>query len=165
LKSTITAQFHPLDNGLPVAIHLWIEGEINTIQSTATINIRINKTKYRLRTAQISTNAAVSVVKQSLNYTVTQNWPALYNLLSTDIKATTSPAQFTQLMSSSPRIIAADLNGQGQMKTNSGYNYFMQPVTLTVRQPNGSTAIYHDNEFFVLENGSWRFLSTDSPKL
>jgi hypothetical protein len=165
-QGSVSSQFFPQAGGTTSQTTVRMEGEINTDQNKAVINVFVNGNHYILTTAQADAVEAAKVVKQSLNYTITQNWPALYNLLSSDIKATTSLTQFSQSIAnpSSPRIIGADLNGQGQMKTNSGYTYFMQPVTLTVRQSKGSTAIYHDNEYFVLENGNWRFLSTDTPK-
>jgi hypothetical protein len=63
----------------------------------------------------------------------------------------------------SPAIIAADLDGSGMVKEVGGYSYFVQPVILTIRRTDGSSAVYHEREYFSYEQGSWRLLTTSTP--
>lgn len=165
-KGQITGQFSPQQGGPPVSATVKMEGEINTIHNTATLNIWVDKAFYHLQTATVDIGQASAVAKQSVSYTAAHNWSGLYNLFSSDIQATNSLAQFTQSMSdnSTPTIISADLNGTGQIITIGGYTYFAQPITITVKQQDGTTAAYHSTEYFVLEKGTWRLLTTDTPK-
>ena len=61
-------------------------------------------------------------------------------------------------------IIKSEANGQGTVSIVAGDSYFTQPVTLTVRNPDGTTVAYRAEAYFILENGEWRFVSTDEPK-
>ena len=152
---------------LALVVDLWLthrNKSVPTSQSTPTQSIRSTPTpKAATNWPATSPQAAAQSV---LDLTVSKNWPALYAQLSSEVQGTTSLAQFTQIMSSSssPVIIASVLDGPGKTSTIGGTTYFAQPVELTVRQTNGQTAQDHATEYFVQEHGSWKLLSTDTPK-
>jgi hypothetical protein len=113
-----------------------------------------------------SAQAARAAAQQALSLTVARNWTALYALFTSDVGKTTSQAQFIQLMSApgSPEFLEATLDGPGQSKVVGSYTYYSQPVTLTVRQTNGTTSTMHSSEYLILEQGAWKLLSTDTPE-
>ena len=160
-QGTVTAQLYPVNGGTLISATLVIYGQIN--KTNAKVQITVNKTKYTLATAAVDTTSAASTAAQSLTYETSQNWLGLYGLFSVDVQASTTQTQFTQLMTGGPRINSSTLNGTGTVNTVSGYTYFSQPVTIGVQQPDGSTTILHSTEFFVLEQGVWKLLSTTSP--
>ncbi len=164
-QGQISGKFSPPQGGVPVASSLKMEGEINTKQNMASINIWVDGTKYQLQTATFDTTQATIVAKQTVTYTAAHNWTGVYSLFSPDIQTTTSQAQFTQLMNdtSSGTIVSASLNGTGEVKNVGGYSYFAQPITVMMKKPDGTTSTYHSNEYFVFEQESWRLLTTDTP--
>lgn len=162
-QGTVTARFYPINGGSVGSATMILNGQVH--QTSASIKITVNSTKYTLTTATVDPTAATTVANQALAYTTTKNWPSLYGLLSADVKASLTQTQFTQIMSDTtqPVVTNATLNGQGVTSDVGGYSYFTQPVTLTVKKPDGTTATYHANEYFILEQGNWRLLSTDTP--
>lgn len=162
-QGTTTAQFYPLVGGVQPSIVVRMEGEIDIVRNNASVNIWVGNLKYHIKTAQPDATAGAVTAKQVLTSTVSQNWQTLYGLLSAQVQSTITPAQLEQLMETSPNIIAADLNGTGQISTVNGFAYFSQPVTLTVQNSDGTTSVFHSIEFFVLEQGVWHLLSTNTP--
>lgn len=164
-QGQVITQFSPLQEGKPTDVAMKMEGEINIKSNTASINIWIGNIKYHLQTATVDITQATAVAKKSVTYTTSHDWKGVYNLFSPDIQATTSQAQFMQIMSdtSQPTVISAQLNGTGQIKTIGGYSYFAQPISVTMKQQDGSTKTYHSSEYFVLINDTWELLTTDTP--
>lgn len=164
-QGTVTGTFSPLNDSTSAPATIKMEGEIDATHNNASINVWVNDTHYHISTPQRDTNAAITTIKQALMYTTTQDWTNLYNILSSNIQSTTTQTQFTQLMTNAnvPTIISADLNGTGQLSVVAGNAYFAQPVILTVRKTDGTTATYHSTVFSILEQGVWRFLSTNTP--
>lgn len=160
-QGTVVAQLYPISGGSTTQVSMTLNGQIN--KTNAKVQITINKTKYTLATATADATTAASTASQTLSYNTSQNWTGLYGLLSADVQASTTQAQFTQSMTSALRVSSAGLNGTGVVNTVGGYTYFSQPVVLTVQQPDGTSATYHSTEFFVLEQGIWKLLSTSTP--
>jgi hypothetical protein len=166
LQGNITTQFYPLDNSFPDTAQIRMEGKINTKHNTAIIHIWIGGTHYRLKTKKGDLKAAEQTARQALQYTNSQDWTGFYDLLAPSIQETTTPEEFTQTMSDNtglPTILSSDFDGQGEIIVADGYSYFSQPVKLTIRQTDGSMSTAHETDFFILENGSWRFLSNTTP--
>ena len=163
LQGSLTAKFYALDGSAPVDTHMRIEGKINTKYNTATINVWITNNHYHLRVKKGDAQAAAKIATQSLQDTKSQNWPALYGLLSSQVQGAMTQTQFTQAMTGSPKVIATSLNGVGQQSTVNGFTYLAQPVILTVQNSGGTTSVLHGTEFLVLEQGTWRLLSTNTP--
>lgn len=166
LQGSVIAKFYSLNSATPVSANVRMEGEVNTVQNRASLNVWIDNIHYQIKTSNPDIALAKAIVKQVSDAMTAQNWPVLYNLLSSDVRATTTQDQFIGIMksSSSPKIISVDINIPGQVKINEGYTYFFQPVTLTAQQPNGSMIILYNTQYYVLEQGIWRLLTTDTPK-
>ncbi len=161
-KGTAATTFYPL-SGSPSSATVRMEGDANVLQNQASISILIGKSTYHLQTTVPDTAAATGAAKHILTDIVTKNWQDIYGFFSNQIQNSTTQTQFSQMMSSSNlNIISADLNGTGQIKIVGGYSYFVQPITITVQQGTAATTL-HSIEFFVLENGTWRLLSTTNP--
>lgn len=165
-QGTVTAKFYPLDDSAtttPATIRM--TGEVNTAHSSASIDVWADNTHYHLTTDEGDAAAGKQAAKEVLSFMTSRNWSSLYGILSSEVQSSVTQEQFTQLMSSSnsPTIISAELNGLGKIKILTGNTYFAQDIILTVRQTNGSTAIFHSTEYFVLEKGKWRLLTTNTP--
>lgn len=166
LQGNITTQFYPLDNSFPDTAQIRIEGKINTKHNTAIVHAWIGGTHYRLKTKKGDPKTAEQIAKQALQYTNSQDWTGFYDLLASSIQETTTPEEFTQTMSDNtglPTIISSDFDGQGEIIVADGYSYFSQPVKLTIQQTDGSMSTAHETDFFILEDGAWRFLSNTTP--
>lgn len=165
-QGIVTAQFYPLDDSSTVQpTTVRMTGEINTSHNSASIDIWVNNNHYNLKTPEGDIVAGTVSAKQVLSFTASQNWSALYGLLTNEIQSSVTPTQFTQLMAnnSSSVVTEAVLTGSGQIKIAAGNTYFVQPVSLTVKQTNNTTVTYTSTEYFVLEQGTWRLLTTDTP--
>lgn len=165
-QGIVNAQFYRLDNSLPTATKIKMEGEINKNTLTATLNVWIDKSKYHLLVQQADSSSVTSTAKRAANTIVSQDWSSLYGQLSSEVQNTMTEQQFDDYMTSnsSVNIIAAGLDGIGQTSNVSGDTYDKQPVILTVQNPNGSISTFHSNMFFIWENNSWKLLSTDTPQ-
>jgi len=165
-QGQISGQFFPPQGGSPVATTIKMEGEIDISHNTATINVWIDGSKYHLQTATVDTAQATAVANQVVSYSNNHDWASLYSLFSSEFKADATQTQFTQFMSdsNSPTITDVKLNGNGSAKVFSGITYFRQPLTLTERQTDGTFTTLYSNMYFVLEDGSWKLLTTDTPK-
>ena len=143
-----------------------MEGEINTSNLTASINIWINNIHYSLLSKQPDTSSITQSSKKVSTSIISKDWPALYGQLSSEIQNTMTESQFDDYMTSNTNknIIAADLNEQGQINNLSGNTYYTKPITLTVQNTDGTTSIFHSNLFFAWENDVWKLLSTDTPR-
>jgi len=165
LQGTTSAKFYPLDGGQPSVTAVRMEGELDTAHHTASVNIWIGDAKYRILTAKADAAAAQRVAQQSLDATTRHDWSALYDLLSKDIQAAVTPADFSATMSTTDiTTTKAEANGTGTMRVVGSTTLYRQPVTLTVKQKDGTIATYHNNRYLVLEGDEWKLLSTDTPK-
>lgn len=123
-------------------------------------------THYGLHTESGSLPDAGPVIQSVISDLQSQNWSDLYDLLSSSETATISEAQFAQGLSSQqvPNVTSVSTAGAGTPSMNDGYQYFTQPVTLTVSS-GGSASSYSSSIVLVLEGSSWRLLDTTNPVL
>lgn len=162
----VEVKYYPLNNQTPSQATIRMTGEINTLHMTISLNIWVNGVKYKfLEVAKPSDTKAIELIEDVLTATAEHNWSELYLLLSSDIKSTTSQARFEELMTAStvPNIISTQKNGLGEIKNIAGTTYYIQPVTLTVSQAGGITTNFSTNVYLIFEQGTWKFLTTDTP--
>lgn len=165
LQATVTTEFSPENGGLAAQIPVEITGEIQNDMSAASVTFSIEGSQYTINTEQIDTSAIESMAAKIIEFTVSKNWTALYELTAAAIKQSTSREEFIKTMSvNTPAIVSGKPAGKGQLKTVTAYTYYLQPVTFTVKESNGTVREMHENEIFINEDGQWRFLTTDTRK-
>lgn len=163
-QGSTPATFYPVTGNTTASTTVRMEGEINIEHNTASINIWINGTHYHVEVAQVDTNAVAATIKQVFNDFTSQNWQSLYNSLSLETQSTIAQAQFIQLLNTNlPKVLTIDFNGAGQVTSAAGYSYYAQPVALTMQKPDGTTTSNQSIFYFILEQGAWKLLTTDTP--
>lgn len=183
LRAVVPAQLFPADGGAPTTITVAIKGILEPSRPLANVllwpGVSAMPTDgdadlddrddvdvveigppYHLRTH--AAPPPDPTVRQVLTAVTTQDWVGLYGQLAPEIQQTLTQAEFAQAMSSGPKILSAVASGQGQLETASGVTYFMQPLSLTVQQFGGPSPATC-SLYLILEQGTWRFLSTSQP--
>jgi hypothetical protein len=162
----VSAKFYPSNNGTPTSATIRMNGEINKVHMTLSLNIWINGVRYKfLEVTKPSDIKANELVEKVLDATETHDWPELYSYFSSSVKNTTSQAAFEALMNveNIPTITNIEKNGVGTVKNVSGVAYYIQPVTLTVTENGGTPSTRSTYIYLVFEQGAWKFLSTETP--
>jgi hypothetical protein len=172
LKGTVTAAFQATGTGTTTPAGVRMEGEVDTVHQTATVNVWVtlpggqSETHYLLQTSPGgSVAAAQAVVGQVLSALETQSWSTLYTLSAPEVTQQYTEAQYVQMLSSQqhPVVENAALSGTGSTQVLDGYTYFTQPVTFTsvvAGNPSTYTAVIS----LVWENGQWALIGTTGPQ-
>lgn len=172
LKGAVTAVFQATGTGSTTPSGVRMEGEVDTVHQTATVNVWVTlpgaqgETHYLLQTSPGgSVTAAQAVVGQVLSALETQSWATLYGLSAPEVTRQYTEAQYVQALSSQqhPAVANATLSGTGATQVLDGYTYFTQPVTFT-SAVGGSSSTYTAVVSLVWENGQWALVGTTDPQ-
>ena len=165
LSGTIQAQFIASTGATQRLVNLRMEGEINSQDSSADVNVWIDGTHYHLVTSNGRDEDAKRVIGQAASALATADWATLYSLFPPEVMAEYTETQFAQIMANPnlPRVKAVNLEGAGQLVTGSGTTCFRQPISVQAEKADGTSVTFASFIVLVLEKGVWYFFTTDAP--
>ncbi|MDQ6671443.1 MAG: hypothetical protein M3069_11955 [Chloroflexota bacterium] len=178
---TVSARFTASGSNTPQTVTVRIEGELNPQEHTAHAVLVVkggnccgksseederdddHNLVFHLDADGPESGNATRVVREILDATIAQNWHAVYQLLAPSLQGVMTEADFTSRRAAAPHVLSGTLSSRGQVSQDaSGRTHFGQPLSVTLKMPDGSTRSAHTTLFLVRENQSWRFLTTTS---
>jgi len=166
LQGTISAQFQTITAAPASQVNLRMEGEANTRTASAAVNIWIDGAQYQIVTAPGRPGADVALASTVIAALVASDWSTLYGLLASDVKGSLSEAEFISIMTSQVRqtITKANLLPGGALTASeTGSTYSIQPIEFEVRNTDGIPQLYRSRIYLLLQQGEWRYVTTDEP--
>lgn len=165
LVGTVTAAFTPEGASRPQDAQVRLDGIVDSVHHTTSTEIWIDGQHYHVADRPADPASAPVVVQQALDAIVQQDWSTLYGLLASPLQSQFTRDQFiaASVAQTEPTIASATTNGAGSLSTVADQETWQQPVTLTVKNPDGTLATYTTTMTLVSEGGQWYVLGTGSP--
>ena len=167
INGTVAGQLYDESGAAVRAVQVKMEGEANPTDGSASINVWLDSQHYHLGTAHGDLNDGAVAGSEALSAIASEDWTSVYYMLTSDIQAQLTLAQFVQAMSSqtAPKVLSASIVPPGTISTIGGFSYLTIPYTAQLQNGDGSTSTLNQSIYMVLDGGSWHLLTTGPSSL